>query len=170
MEELNRNDSSDRGSDNKAVRGQPGFLDKLISTGLGSGLSPIAPGTVGSLLALLVYSIPGFERLYVIIPSIVIFFAWGTYSADRMEVAYGHDPSRVVIDEVVGMWISLLFLPKRLVLGIIAFLLFRILDIIKPWPASWFDKRSRGISIVMDDVVCGVYANVLLQLYLYFGR
>lgn len=170
MEELNRNESSKGGSDDRADRRRPNFLDKLISTGLGTGLSPVAPGTVGSILALLVYSIPGFERLVVMIPMIAIFFTWGTYSADRMEVVYGHDPSRVVIDEIVAVWISLLFLPKRLVLAIMAFLVFRVLDIIKPWPANLIDRRDRGISIMMDDVVCGVYANLLFQLYLYLGR
>lgn len=170
MEELNRNDSSAGGNENGTAPAAPNFVDKLISTGLGTGLSPFAPGTVGSFLALLIYFIPGFNELYVMIPSIVIFFVWGTYSADRMEKAYGHDPSRVVIDEIVAVWISLLFLPKRLFLAIAAFFIFRILDIIKPFPANYFDKRNGGISIMMDDVVCGVYTNLLLLLYLYVGR
>lgn len=170
MEELNPNESSRGNGEADVVRPRPNFIDKLISTGLGTGLSPFAPGTVGSLLALLVYAIPGFEKIYVMIPVIVVFFAWGTYSAGRMENVYGHDPSRVVIDEIVAMWISLLFLPKRLILAVIVFFVFRILDIVKPWPANVFDRRSGGISIMMDDVACGVYANLLLQLYLYFGR
>ncbi len=170
MEELNRNNSSSERNESGASRGSPNFVDKLISTGLGTGLSPFAPGTVGSILALFIYFIPGFHYLYVMIPSIVIFFIWGTYSADRMEGAYGHDPSRVVIDEIVAVWISLLFLPQRLFLAVAAFFLFRILDILKPFPANYFDRRNGGISIMMDDVVCGVYTNLILQLYLYFGR
>ena len=148
----------------------PNFLDKLISTGLGTGLSPVAPGTVGSLLALIIYFVPGFEKPNVIIPAILVFFLLGTSSAARMETDYGHDPSRVVIDEIVALWISVLFLPKRLLLAVMAFLLFRILDIFKPFPASYFDRRKGGLSIMMDDVVCGVYTNIILQLYLYFGR
>lgn len=170
MEELNRNDSSSGGNESGAAPVPPNFVDKLISTGLGTGLSPFAPGTVGSVLALLIYFIPGFNELYVIIPAIVIFFVWGSYSADKMERTYGHDPSRVVIDEIVAVWISLLFLPKRLFLAIAAFFIFRILDIVKPFPANYFDKRTGGISIMMDDVICGVYTNLILLLYLYIGR
>lgn len=174
MEELNPNDSSGKaeagtGSGTQSGAG-PNFLDKLVATGAGSGLSPVAPGTVGSLLALIVYSIPDFEKPYVILPAIILFFLWGTYAADRMEKMYGHDPSRVVIDEIVAVWISLVFLPKRLLLALMAFLIFRILDIFKPFPASYFDKRDRGISIMMDDVVCGVYTNIILQIYLHLGR
>ncbi len=84
-----------------------------------------------------------------------------------MEKAYGHDPSRVVIDEVVGMWIALLFLPKRLILVAIGFVVFRFLDILKPFPASYFDRKNGGMSIMLDDVICGVYTNIAIQLYLY---
>jgi len=148
--------------------GRATFLDKLIATGLGSGLSPAAPGTVGSVIGLLVYSIPGFEKIYVIIPAILVFFIWGTYSAGKMEKTYGHDPGRVVIDEIVAMWISLVFLPKRLFLMAIGFLIFRMLDIFKPYPANQIDKRNGGLSIMLDDVVCGVYTNIIIQLYLHF--
>ena len=122
------------------------------------------------MLALLIYFIPGFHNTFVMLPAIILFFAAGTQAADRMEKAYGHDPSRVVIDEIVAVWISLLFLPQRLLLALMAFVIFRLLDIFKPFPANYFDRRDRGISIMMDDVVCGVYTNILLQLYLYFGK
>ncbi len=144
------------------------FLDKLVSTGLGSGLSPVAPGTAGTVVGLLIYFIHGFEKFYVIVPAILVFFVWGTYAAGRMEKVYGHDPSRVVIDEIVAMWISLVFLPKQLLLAAIGFFIFRMLDIFKPYPASYFDKKNGGIYIMLDDVVCGVYTNVILQLYLHF--
>jgi len=144
------------------------FLDKLVSTGLGSGLSPVAPGTAGTVVGLLIYFIHGFEKFYVIVPAILVFFVWGTYAAGRMEKVYGHDPSRVVIDEIVAMWISLVFLPKQLILAAIGFFIFRMLDIFKPYPASYFDKKNGGIYIMLDDVVCGVYTNVILQLYLHF--
>lgn len=175
MAEHNPNEASPADSVGEEAGGasplsRANFLDKLIATGLGSGLSPVAPGTVGSLLGLIIYFIPGFENPYVIIPAILVFFLWGTYSAARMEMSYGHDPSRVVIDEIVALWISVLFLPKRLILAAMAFILFRMLDIFKPFPASYFDRRNGGLSIMMDDVVCGVYTNIILQLYLYFGR
>ncbi len=146
------------------------FVDQLISTGLGAGLSPIAPGTVGTLLGLIIYFIPGFDKIYVILPAIVVFFLWGSYSADKAEKVYGHDPSRVVIDEVVAMWISVLFLPQRLFIAAVAFLIFRLLDIFKPYPASYFDKKNGGLMIMLDDVVCAVYTNLILQLVLVLAR
>ncbi len=161
MEEQNQSEVSG------GPRGRVSFLDKLISTGLGSGLSPVAPGTAGTVVGLLIYLIPGFEKIYVIVPAIVVFFAWGTYTSDKMEKIYGHDPSRVVIDEIVAMWISLVFLPKRFFLAAFGFFIFRMLDIFKPYPASYFDKKNGGIYIMLDDVVCGVYTNVILQLYLH---
>jgi len=85
-----------------------------------------------------------------------------------MEISYGHDPSRVVVDEIIGMWLSLVFLPKRMILIAFSFFIFRMLDIFKPYPASYFDKRNGGYSIMLDDVVCGIYSNVLIHLYLYF--
>ncbi len=162
MEEHNLSKVS-RGPSGKAT-----FLDKLVATGLGSGLSPAAPGTVGSVVGLLVYFIPGFEKPYIIIPAIALFFTWGIFAAGRMEKEYGHDPSRVVLDEIVAMWISLVFIPKKLFLIAIAFLIFRMLDIFKPFPANYFDKKSGGLFIMLDDFVCGVFTNILLQAYLYF--
>lgn len=147
--------------------GKATFLDKLITTGLGSGLSPAAPGTIGSTVGLIVYFIPGFERIYVIVPAIVLFFVWGFLAAGRMEKEYGHDPPRVVIDEIVAMWVSLVFIPKRLFLIAIAFLIFRMLDIFKPFPANYFDKKTGGLWIMLDDFVCGVFTNLLMQVYLY---
>jgi phosphatidylglycerophosphatase A len=146
---------------------KPTFLDKLITTGFGSGLSPVAPGTIGSVIGLLIYFIPGFEKVYVIVPSIVVFFAWGTFASGRMEKEYGHDPSRIVIDEVVAIWVSLVFIPKRLFLIAIAFLIFRMLDIFKPFPANYFDKKSGGLWIMLDDFVCGVFTNIAVQVYLH---
>lgn len=140
------------------------FLDELIATGLGTGLSPIAPGTTGSLLALIIYLIPGFQRNEIIIPAIAVFFVVGSYTAGRLEKVYGHDPSRVVIDEVVAMWISLLLLPKKFLLVIAAFVAFRLLDIVKPFPANYFDKKNGGVNIMLDDVVCGLYTNLILQI------
>ena len=152
----------------RELAGKASFLDKLITTGLGSGLSPAAPGTIGSVLGLIIYFIPGFEKVFIILPAIILFFIWGTVAAGRMEKEYGHDPSRVVIDEIVAMWVSLVFIPKRLFLIAIAFLIFRMLDIFKPFPANYFDKKTGGLWIMMDDFVCGIYANILMQVYLYF--
>ncbi|MFZ1082927.1 MAG: phosphatidylglycerophosphatase A [Candidatus Kryptoniota bacterium] len=164
MGEQNLSESSERS------KREASFLDKLIATGLGSGFSPAAPGTAGSLMGLAIYFIPGFEKIYVIVPATVVFFFWGTYAAGKLEIYWGHDPSRVVIDEIVGMWISIVFVPKKLFLIAIAFLIFRILDIFKPFPASYFDKKNGGFAIMLDDVVCGIYTKILIQIYLYFVK
>jgi len=147
---------------------KPNFLDKLLATGFGGGLSPVAPGTIGSVIGLIVYFIPGFEKIYVIFPAIIIFFLWGSYAAGKMEKVYGHDPSRVVIDEIVGIWISLVLVPKKLFLIAIGFLIFRMLDIFKPFPSNYFDKKTGGFAIMLDDAIAGIYANILVQAYLYF--
>jgi phosphatidylglycerophosphatase A len=76
-----------------------------------------------------------------------------------MEQIYGKDPSIVVIDEVVGMWIALLFLPKTIYAAALSFLWFRIYDIIKPPPARQLDAKSGGFAIMLDDVVAAIYAN-----------
>lgn len=140
------------------------FFVELIATGLGTGLSPVAPGTAGSLLAIMIYLIPGFQKGQIIVPTILIFFTCGSYTAGRLEKTYGHDPSRVVIDEVVAMWISLMFLPKELPFIVAAFISFRFLDIIKPFPANYFDRKRGGINIMLDDVICGIYTNLMLQI------
>ena len=83
-----------------------------------------------------------------------------------MEQRYGHDPAEVTIDEVVGMWISLFLLPKKIFIVIAAFFVFRFFDIIKPFPARKFDKMHGGFGIMMDDVIAGIYTNIILQIAL----
>lgn len=109
------------------------------------------------------YAIPGAEMPALLLPMTVGLFFWGVRVAERMEAYYGPDPAEVTVDEVVGQWITVLFLPKSLELMIAGFLLFRIFDIIKPFPARRFDRRRGGYAIMMDDVVAGVYANLVLQ-------
>lgn len=139
---------------------------KALASGLFSGYSPIASGTVGSLVALAFYFIPGFEQPLVMIPVGFFVFLFGMQAADRMEARLGHDPAEVTIDEIVGMWVSLLLLPKSLPVALSAFLIFRLLDIVKPFPARKFDNIRGGIGIMMDDVIAGVYTNLFLHLAL----
>lgn len=150
---------------NKSVTGsEPSFLTKLIASGLFSGYIPAASGTVGSLLAVGVYDIPGFEYPLVFTTIIIIALLIGIKTAGVMEQHYGHDPAEVTIDEIVGMWISLFLLPKNILLTLAAFFLFRFFDIIKPFPAREFDNMHGGFGIMMDDVIAGMYANIILQL------
>ncbi len=154
-------------SPNNSSAGQPvepSFLVKLFASGLFSGYSPVASGTVGSLVGLAIYFIPGFEQPYYIMSASVVVFLGGIKAADIMELRYGHDPAEVTIDEVLGMWFSLFLLPKSVVVAATGFFIFRILDIIKPFPASKFDKMHGGFAVMMDDIVVAFYTNLILQL------
>jgi len=149
--------------------GQPpavGFLTKAFASGLFSGFSPVASGTVGSAVGLAVYSIPGVESPTVLLPLSLLVLALGIRASSAMEKVYGHDPGEVTIDEVLGMWISLLFLPKTILVAALAFFIFRVLDIVKPFPARRFDNIRGGSGIMFDDVVSAIYTNLLLQLAL----
>ena len=145
---------------------EPTLLTKAFASALFSGYSPIASGTAGSAVGLAIYFIPGFESPMIIGIVTLIVCILGIPAAEAMEKRYGHDPAEVTIDEVVGMWISLLFLPKYILVALAAFVLFRILDIIKPPISRKFDAMHGGFSIMMDDVIAGIYANVILQLAL----
>jgi phosphatidylglycerophosphatase A len=139
------------------------LLTKIIGSGFFTGYAPIASGTVGSAVALLFFLIPNFSSVYSIIPSTVVLFVIGGLAAQKMENIYGQDPSVVTVDEFVGMWLSLWFIPVTVLNIGLAFVIFRILDILKPYPAGEFDKRSGGWNIMLDDVVAGLYTNVILQ-------
>lgn len=140
-----------------------GFLPKAFASGLFSGYSPIASGTVGSAVGLAIYWIPGFEHPLIMAVAAVIVFVLGVRTSDAMEKVYGHDPGEVTIDEVLGMWISLMLLPKTILISVAGFFIFRLLDIFKPFPARRFDSLHGGKGIMLDDVVSALYTNLLLQ-------
>lgn len=146
------------------------FADRLklfFATGFLTGYFPFASGTVGSFLAVLIYLlIPGFEEPYILIFVILLFSVVGIFTSEFAEKIYGFDPPEVVIDEIVGMWITLLFVPKTLVITAIGFVLFRIFDIVKPFPARQSQDLKGGIGIMLDDIVSGFYSLVILHLIL----
>jgi phosphatidylglycerophosphatase A len=129
------------------------------------GFFPLAPGTAGSFAALAPYAflrwvnMPAFE-----IAAIVAVFAIGVWSASGTERALGRkDPGAVVIDEVLGMLVTLALLPLSLT-GIVAgFLIFRALDVVKPFPAGRLEHLPGGLGIMADDAVAGVYAHLALR-------
>lgn len=143
------------------------FFEKFIGSGFYTGYFPIASGTVGSFAALLIYLIPGFENLFIIIPAILIFALYGIFLGNKFEIKYGKDPSECTVDEVVGTWISLLALPKTIGIIVAAFLIWRILDIIKPPPARGLEKLKGGLGIMIDDVVSGIYTLIIMHLIVY---
>ena len=95
-------------------------------------------------------------------------FAIGIWSATAAERHWGRiDPAPVVIDEVAGMLITLAFLPVTVTGAIVAFLIFRVLDVIKPWPAGRFEKLPGGLGIMADDGMAGIYGNLLMRLLIW---
>ncbi len=142
------------------------FLHLFFATGFYSGYSPFAPGTAGSLVGIFIYLIPGIEQPIILISLSILFFIIGIVTSSHLEKKLGDDPSIVVIDEIVGMWVSLLFLPKQLAVYIGAFLLFRLFDIVKPPPARQVERLSGGWGIMLDDVFAGIYANIIMQIIL----
>lgn len=146
------------------------FFEKMLGSGFFTGYMPIVPGTFGSLAALLIYFIPGFEKPVIIIPAIIVFMVYGIYVGNKFDKVYGKDPRQCTIDEVVGMWISLLFLPKRIVVSVIAFIVWRVFDIVKPFPARNLEKLEGGLGIMIDDVVAGFYSLIVLQVLLYIFK
>jgi len=143
-------------------------FEKIIGSGFYSGYSPIAPGTAGSFVALLIYLIPGFSNPVFMIASIIAVTWLGVHISGRFEEVYGKDPGFCVIDEFVGTWISFLFLPKTIWVIGSAFILWRIMDIVKPFPANKFEKISGGWGIMLDDIAAGIYTLIIMHIVLYF--
>ncbi len=142
------------------------FVDKLLGSGFYTGYIPFASGTFGSLAGLLLYYIPGFEKPFIIIPAIILFSLYGIYAGTQFEKVYGKDPSECTIDEVVGMWISLLFLPKILWVSLVVFLIWRLFDIIKPYPARGLERLKGGVGIMIDDIISSFYVLLLVHLFI----
>ena len=145
----------------------PGFLrDPLhfLAFGLGSGAMARAPGTWGT-----VASLP-FYALFLLLPHwvywvlLVAAFVFGVYLCGRSSRALGvHDHGGIVWDEFVGMWLTLAFQPTNVWVVLLGFVLFRLFDIVKPWPIGWLDRRiPGGLGIMVDDVIAGVYALIVL--------
>ncbi len=142
------------------------FFEKLIGSGFYTGFIPVVSGTFGSMAALLIYWIPGFEKWYVIIPAIVLSIAYGIYIGNKFDVVYGKDPSEFTLDEVIGQWIALLFLPKTILISIISFVIWRTLDVIKPFPANKLENLPGGLGIIADDVAASIYTLIIVHIIL----
>lgn len=144
------------------------FFTKFIGSGFFSGYTKYATGTVGSTVGLLFFLIPDFHQPYVIIPSTLVLLALGVNAAEKMEKIFGQDPSIVTVDEIVGMWLSLWFVPFTYLNIGIAFVIFRVLDVLKPYPAQLFDRKTGGWNIMLDDIIAGIYTNLIVQISLYW--
>ncbi|MGC2493612.1 phosphatidylglycerophosphatase A family protein [Candidatus Binatus sp.] len=141
----------------------------FFATGIYSGYAPIAPGTAGSVVGLVVVWLV-FGPLWAYSPALcllifAIAFAIACWISDRAEKIFdNHDDSRIVIDEVLGMAATMFGNPITFPWMMVGFLLFRIADVIKPWPASWIDRRMRnGAGVMLDDLAAAIYANIVLH-------
>ncbi len=140
-----------------------------VGTVFGIGALPKAPGTWGSVAAALVYGLL-FPQQASLLLEVVFFFIMaatffaGVWAGSELEKAMGHDPSAVVVDEVVGMWLSLFLIPPLWYWILIAFLLFRLFDITKWLGANRIQNLRGGWGIMADDVLAGFWSNVILQI------
>jgi phosphatidylglycerophosphatase A len=148
---------------------KPHTVSSRIAVGVAtfgySGYSPVAPGTAGSAAGLLLIVPLRLLGLHWLDLAMTVgLFAVGVWSATVVERHLGvEDPGVVVIDEVLGMLVSLLWLPVSWPVVLAAFLVFRVFDIIKPWPAGRFERLGGGLGIMADDAMAGVYANLVVQ-------
>ena len=135
----------------------------LLAVGLGSGMSPIMPGTMGSAMAIPLWLLFNGLQPYLYWVLIVVAFIFGCFLCQKTsDDTHTHDSGHIVWDEFVGMWITLFFIPQISVLWIaIAFFAFRVFDMAKPWPIRWFDKRvPGGFGIMVDDVIAAIFSSV----------
>ena len=138
----------------------------FLASGAGSGYIPFAPGTWGSAVGLLVYWLLLRLSQWPFVATVAAVVFLSCWIAGLAEGFLGQkDPQVIVIDEVAGMLVSLLFLPVNWKIAVAGFVLFRIFDIWKPFPARWAqDTLPGGWGVVGDDVVAGIYANLVLQI------
>ncbi len=135
------------------------------ATGFGVGFSPIVPGTMGTLVAIPVYyflSSISFPLYELTLLSFFFFSSW--ISAQAEQYWCKKDDRRIVIDEIMGFLITMLWVPKGFSLILLGFLLFRFFDIVKPFPIRRLERAKSGYGVVLDDVLAGIYSNIALHL------
>lgn len=143
----------------------------IVATVAGTGYLPLAPGTWASVIATMLWYVLSASILHphywqlLIVP--VLFFA-GVYCSGKILRGDEKDPSFVVIDEFAGQWLTLLFIPATLFNALAGLVLFRIFDIAKPLGIKKMEERKKGWGIMADDMLAGLYSNLILHLLLYF--
>ena len=154
-------------------------IKEFFFTAFYSGYSPVAPGTAGTLVAMALYilenlvfadtdpsSLNIFNLIFVLLiiyPSIKL--------GDAAEIFYNSkDPQNVVLDEVLGYWIGILFIPFSFSYAVMAFILFRIFDIIKPFPARSLESLTGGLGIMIDDIIAGLYTLAVMHTAVYLFK
>ena len=146
------------------------FFVKFAATGLGLGYSPIIPGTIGSLLGILIFFILIQFNVPLLISGCIIaaLFFLGVITATKAEKIFNKkDPGTIVIDEVVGCLVYLYVIPLEIWCIILGFIIYRILDIIKPFPAGSAEELRGGWGIMLDDLIAGVYTGIIINIILW---
>ena len=153
-------------------------LSRIIASGLGTGYVPVAPGTAGSALGILLfYGLNYVWKIYHLNPELILLLNFlvivfvllvGVYSVKKVHRFWPHDASQIVIDEIVGVWIAAYAMPLEAQYYLYAFILFRFFDIVKPFFIRRLDKAGNDWSVMLDDVLAGLYSLVVLQVLLQF--
>lgn len=142
----------------------------FLAFGFGSGLSPKAPGTAGTLVALLLWPMLATMPLTIYLLIVAVASIGGFYLCDKTASDLGvHDHQGIVWDEIAGYWLAMTAVPVTWTWMLAGFVLFRLFDIWKPWPIGWLDKQvGGGVGIMLDDLVAGLFTWVLLFLAITF--
>ena len=140
-----------------------------IASVCGLGRCPLAPGTVGALVGVLLYLAVMHLAWPVYLLITAALFVLGVWASSVAEEALGaKDPSRIIIDEVVGYLVTMLWIPFSVPAIVIGFVLNRVLDIVKPYPAGRIQALGGGLGVMADDLISSIYANLILRLILHF--
>lgn len=152
------------------------IFHNIIATGFGAGYFPYGPGTMGAILAMAIYIGLSFTLSYsslfiVLLALIVVFTVLGVWSGTVSEKYWGEDPSRVVVDEMVGQWIVMTAIPQSLgwKYMLASLILFRFFDIVKPLGVRKMEQLGGGLGIMADDILAGIYGAMVLLTACYFG-
>ena len=137
-------------------------VSHVMATCFGVGSIPFAPGTWGSLFAiLLIYNIAFLQEWIILATVLIVAFSWWVCVEIHKETK--SDCSEIVIDEFAGMFVACMFIKHDFISLVFAFLFFRFFDIVKPWPISWVDKNIKnGPGILIDDLLAGLFAGILM--------
>ena len=136
----------------------------FLATGFGVGFSPFVPGTMGTLVAIPLYLILSPIPSPVYEWTVIAFFFLACWVSDKAQNHWGKkDDQRIVIDEIMGFFTAMMWVPGTALFIALGFVLFRLFDIIKPPPARRLEQMRGGYGVVLDDVMAGIYANIILQ-------
>ncbi|MEE9372758.1 MAG: phosphatidylglycerophosphatase A [Saprospiraceae bacterium] len=142
------------------------YLASLIASFFGAGYSPVAPGTVGSLLAVIIIYVLSLlvDNMRYVIPILAILsYGVGILSISKLPDTWAHDDGRIVIDEAHGIFIALAFIPFSVMTLVLGLVVFRFFDILKPFGIRKLDKWYNNHGVMLDDTLAGIYSNIVLQ-------